>query len=446
MRKLLSMLAMHHVMFDSAAAWQVAYVVAPAHDPRILMENALARPTGRRCQNHVMNEDSNKFSAARWHRKRRRQILSAHAEKLHPLLKVDDTWVAGLGLPILSLFYGAIAYAPEMPWPMLLLSAYSVGSLRASWSIYCSHAISHGRWRNVTGPVGSGRFNMVLAMVNTGHMYQVLPSYWLTHASHHTKLGTLALHEARARAKRAVQTDGDLGIATRLFSPPAHKYSLVLDRSSDKVIPRQSEPLHQVFNLLVHALGPLGFVGYLVAAIGTDSRTADAKLRTSLIFQSASSLINYVLVAAASVAADSWTPLALYVLSSFLWLTPLNPNWIWGSPHLSEPGSLQPSVSFYTPKNALGMLLDIFMGFENYHVEHHDFPEVPNYLLPRLREIAPEHYEHLSKYNVLDYQTWQSLMTGNYFYACQDSRFLLKDVQEAELKADTEAEPEKASQ
>ena len=27
--------------------------------------------------------------------------------------------------------------------------------------------------------------------------------------------------------------------------------------------------------------------------------------------------------------------------------------------------------------------------------EHHDFPEVPNYLLPRLRRIAPEFYDSL---------------------------------------------------
>ena len=38
---------------------------------------------------------------------------------------------------------------------------------------------------------------------------------------------------------------------------------------------------------------------------------------------------------------------------------------------------------------------------ENYHVEHHDFPEVPNYLLPRLRRIAPEFYDGLEAYDVL---------------------------------------------
>jgi fatty acid desaturase len=60
------------------------------------------------------------------------------------------------------------------------------------------------------------------------------------------------------------------------------------------------------------------------------------------------------------------------------------------------------------------------MGWENYHVEHHDFPDIAQYLLPRLRKIAPEAYEGLSTLPLLEQRTWGVLLRGNFSYACQD--------------------------
>ena len=126
----------------------------------------------------------------------------------------------------------------------------------------------------------------------------------------------------------------------------------------------------QALNLLVHAIAPLAFAGYLVAALrGGDA--ADAALRRSLAAQAAASLAGYLAVLAVSVGEHSLAPLGFYLATSAVWLSPLNPNWVWTSPHLSLPGSRQPTVSFYTPHNAFGAALDAYMGWENYHVEHH---------------------------------------------------------------------------
>ena len=83
----------------------------------------------------------------------------------------------------------------------------------------------------------------------------------------------------------------------------------------------------------------------------------------------------------------------------------------------------QPTVSFYTPPTAFGALLDWYMGFENYHVEHHDFPDVPMYHLPRLRSIAPEQYEGLQSQPLLRLSTWRDSLGGTFYYACQDLTF-----------------------
>ena len=160
------------------------------------------------------------FSASRWHRERRRQILADHPE-VRDLIG-DDSWVFALGLVILPLYCWVLWHSPEMSWGERALHVWTTCSLRASWAVYCSHAISHGRWRAV-GPLGSARFNLALAVCNIGTVMGILPSYWLTHHGHHTNLGKYSVAEARQRAKEGRQTDGDVGIASRLFSPPSRK-------------------------------------------------------------------------------------------------------------------------------------------------------------------------------------------------------------------------------
>ena len=373
------------------------------------------------------------FSASSWHRQRRREILAAHPEVQELIVQSDD-WVALLGLLVLPCYGFVLSHAAQLSMPELCLHVCGIGSLRANWAIYCSHALSHGRWSALVGPSGSARFNIALAAANIGHAFQVIPSYWVMHQGHHTRLGSLSLLEARARAKQARPTDGDLGIATRLFSPPAHKYRLVRDRRDKSELLRQPESLHQAMSALVHAIAPIAFAGYLVAAIRTDDQ-ANPALRRSLAVQACASLCGYLGIAALSVSQASWAPLGFYLASSLFWLSPLNINFAWTSPHpcqRGDSGQLQPTVSFYTPRNAFGALLDVYMGWENYHVEHHDFPEIAQYLLPRLREIAPEAYEGLSTLPLLEQRTWDVLLRGNFSYACQD---LSMGVEEAPVGA-----------
>merc|ERR1712146_554795 len=59
--------------------------------------------------------------------------------------------------------------------------------------------------------------------------------------------------------------------------------------------------------------------------------------------------------------------------------------------------------------------------FSNYHVEHHDFPEIPCTKLPELRRIACEFYDETSP----DYQattSWVEAVRGAFsspqFYGC----------------------------
>ena len=424
------------LMKSAPAKWQSAMLVhlhaggtrmlsAPTNGHRVGDIAAVLKSGTRVFTEEAVQRDEKAFSAAEWHRQRRRQILADHSEEVRALTSESDAWVASLGVVILPCFAWVVDHAPEMSPAEWLLHLFGIGSLRANWAVYCGHAISHGRWREQVGAFGSARYNLALAAANIGHCFQVLPSYWLLHHSHHTKLGTLPLVEARDRAKRGRQTDGDLGIATRLFSPPSHKYALVRDREGN-VLRRQSEALHQALNLVVHALAPVSFAGYAYAALRTGG-DAEATLRRSLAIQASASLAGYLAVAAVSLEQSSIAPLAFYLASSALWLTPLNINWVWTSPHICHNDSkqqLQPTVSFYTPPNLAGKLLDVYMGFENYHLEHHDFPEMPMYNLPKLRRIAPEYYDTLVSMPIDQPETWRKLLEDDFFYACQDATLL----------------------
>ena len=352
-------------------------------------------------------------------------------------------------------------------WLWLWLFACSHSPTRRSipiwsstWAVYCSHAISHGRWSALVGGYGSDRFNAALALCNAFTLFGVYPNYWLFHNRHHTHLGQYPLLEARERAARGLPTDGDIGLSrVVLHSAPSRKYTLALTAipeaaaaeaaaaTSPQFLPRLSEPAFQSQSLLLHLLAPLLFVGSAasrlraIAAAGSSSVAGSAAagaaasaatganganggaINRGIAVQSLAQLSVWALVVAVCASTDSWWPFAFYVGSQALWLSPLNLNWLWTCPHLCEEGSGQPTVSFYTPDSPLGGLLDAYMGWENYHVEHHDFPDVPMYLLPKLRGIAPEEYDPLRCMPVLEPNTWRQALGGEYFYACQDATF-----------------------
>ena len=392
----------------------------------------------------------NSFSAAAWHRERRRRILANHPEIRQ--LMGSDAWVASLGLIIYPIYGWVLVHFGQMSIPEQFFHLYLIGSLRSTWAVYCSHAISHGRWSNFVGGYGSTGYNAALALVNFGTLFGVYPNYWLFHNRHHTALGQYPLLEARERAAEGLPTDGDIGLSrVVLHSAPSRKYTLALTAGTPGVppqyLPRQNEVLFQMQSVLLHIFAPVLFAGSAATRFfasiepGSSSKesggyaffssgpnvpgqsTGRKTINKAVAVQSISQLYGWAAVATLCASADSYMPWVFYTVSQALWLSPLNVNWLWTNPHICERGSNQPTVSFYTPQDGLGQWLDFYMGWENYHVEHHDFPDIPMYNLPKLRRIAPEEYMSLRSMPVMSPYTWQQALSGEYFYACQDLTF-----------------------
>jgi len=68
--------------------------------------------------------------------------------------------------------------------------------------------------------------------------------------------------------------------------------------------------------------------------------------------------------------------------------------------YMFEPG--QETYSYYGPLNALSYNV-------GYHNEHHDFPQIPQTRLHKLREIAPEYYENMYQHSSWTWVIWKFL-------------------------------------
>ena len=110
-------------------------------------------------------------------------------------------------------------------------------------------------------------------------------------------------------------------------------------------------------------------------------------------------------VLAASLVVMFLGPIALlYLLASMVFsvgLHPLGARWIQEHYTVSPP---QETYSYYGPLNRVALNV-------GYHVEHHDFMNIPGSRLPELHAIAKEHYAPLVSHRSWTWVLWH-FITG----------------------------------
>jgi sphingolipid delta-4 desaturase len=301
----------------------------------------------------MQNLDFTYSDAVNEHFQRRRDILKAHPEVRQLIAKNpwSAAWVLGLG----TAQFVIAAYIAQAPWWVMLLVAYFVGAV-INHALYvlmheCTHdtVFEKATWNRILGIVSD--FALALPSAMAFRKY---------HLMHHKYLGQY-------------ERDPDIVLhgEAKLVGNAWWKKALWIAGLS-----------------ISQMLRPLKVKMLIGKPIG------DGWMTTNMLVQ--------IAVDAALVYFFGWYALLYLVLSTFfaLGLHPMGGRWI--QEHYSVARE-QDTHSYYGPLNKLCFNM-------GYHVEHHDFANVPWNNLPKLKKVAGEFYD-----NRFYYRSWLAVVLGFIF-------------------------------
>jgi sphingolipid delta-4 desaturase len=278
------------------------------------------------------------------HFQRRRDILARHPEVRKLIAK--NPWTAVWVVALVAAQFVVAGYIGQTPWWVLLIAAYVVGAV-INHALYvlmheCTHDLAFEK----------SLYNRLLGIVCDFAL--ALPSamaFRKYHLMHHKYLGQY-------------ERDPDIvmhGEAKLIGNSPVRKALWIMGLSVSQM------------------LRPLKVKMLIGKPIGDNWMTANMLIQ--------------LLVDIAVVYFLGWAGLVYLLLSTFfaLGLHPMGGRWI--QEHYSRARE-QDTHSYYGPLNRLCFNM-------GYHVEHHDFANVPWNNLPKLKKVAGEFYD-----NRFYYRSW----------------------------------------
>jgi sphingolipid delta-4 desaturase len=299
--------------------------------------------------------------AKRPHPLRRRAILEAHPE-VETLIGRDPataaiTLAVVIGQTLLAALFGFLGLAY---WPAALVAAFCIGA-------FANHAmfvVIHDATHNCVFKSNSLN-KWVAILADLPNAFPTAMGFRCYHMKHHSHLGDY-------------DYDADL---------PSHWEARLFGRTwQGKAAWMFLFPALQLFRL--------------------------GRLKGSVPMWGAWTFVNAACIAVYDLAILlCFGPGALLYLFASFWfsvggLHPLAARWV--QEHFTfDPA--QETFDYYGPLNIVALNI-------GYHNEHHDFPDVPWTKLPRLKQMAPEFYDHLQTH-----KSWLGLWLKFIF----DSRFTL---------------------
>lgn len=363
--------------------------------------------------------------AARWHARRRVEMLRRHPREVRAL---ESARSLPFALPLLVFVDAALAWlsvrSAVVRWPgSLLASSFCVGSVLSLWQLQLCHEVLHGSMLGA-GTRAHRRWRDPLLFWGT------LPcafGYWLYlrhgHLSHHRSLGGHDLRDAFVSDHPRDLADGDV-----LFVN--HRMSMV-GKVGPEILGRPVSVGRFAFGLWRRgaavrnaALFCASFLtervmlvcnDVVVAATGRNvffpnkprafHRGAARHARTGLAVRVALCVLGGRLAGTGTSLPDvlgrilpfrrlawSWRPLLFLALSETLWSLPPHPACSMfvtnhGSDTADGDDACVPTGSTYA-----GRWYSVLTLGTNYHVEHHDFPTAPLHRLGELRGLAGDDF------------------------------------------------------
>jgi sphingolipid 4-desaturase/C4-monooxygenase len=270
------------------------------------------------------------------HIKRSREILKAHPEVRS--LMGRNPWTAVVAISIISLHFAIAIALKSSSWPMVLLSAWTIGAVIDHALFVIIHDLSH---------------NLVFKGATKNKLMGIVTNF------------PMVMPPA---------------IGFRNYHLLHHKYQGEMDYDAD--LASKSEANFVGTNPIKKALWLLFFP--IVEGV---IRPLRVKRVNFLEFWS---ILNLSVIMAINVwifttfGAMTFTYLLLSLFFS-VGLSPLGGRWI-QEHYIFEPG--QETYSYYGPLNYLSLNV-------GYHNEHHDFMMIPWSNLPKLKKMAPSFYDGL---------------------------------------------------
>lgn len=306
-----------------------------------------------------------------WHRERARDILRAHPEIKE--LFGHSAWSAIPCLLAAGTQLALAAAAVYVPWWGVVLMAWFAGAPINIALFQLAHECDHLL-------VFKSKFwNRYLFTLTSIPM--ALPAHhtwWTEHIVHHNDMS-----------------------ATKDFVTRRRSYFLATRKKSPLFVP------YSVFMVILQTLRTaLGLVMYVFTSLlrgrlePTDATLcvlADEHLVSGYRKDGiAKWAVIYPMIAFAIFgglyAWGGWTPI-LYLMASQAFFTgflhPYCLGWVLGISHFHGRRNYQPSASHY------GRLINLTTFNAGLHVEHHDIAGIPWFRLWKLRDMAPEFYNHL---------------------------------------------------
>ncbi|XP_002158744.1 sphingolipid delta(4)-desaturase DES1 [Hydra vulgaris] len=271
------------------------------------------------------------------HKSRRKEILEKHPE-IKSLMVVDHQFKYQVTALVLLQFFivTAISYF-DVKWPLLLLITYIVGGTVNQALLLAIHEISHNMAFGHSKPLYNRIFSM---FANLPIGVPMALSFKKYHLEHHRYLG----HDV-------VDTDIPTVLEAKLFTNTLGK------------------AIWMFFQSLFYAFRPL---------ISYPKEVCKIEAFNFLIQFAFDTLIFYYL-----------GPKALFylIIGSLLGMGihPVAGHFI--AEHYMFSKGFE-TYSYYGILNKLTFNV-------GYHNEHHDFPNIPGSLLPKVREYAPEYYNNI---------------------------------------------------
>lgn len=295
-------------------------------------------------------------SSAEPHAQRRKLMLQKHGDQIRPLMGTNP-WTAPLVMVFVVLQTAAAAVCGfyDVPWWAVFVLSYAISAFGAGNLMAAHHEITHFL---VFKRPAANRVFAVLANCPLGVPLGSLFKQY--HVDHHSDMGV----------------DGtDTGIWTGI--------------ESDWVM---GTTWYSRFLFMLFFPIPFFFRPFFMCI----QKQLDM-----------SDLASWVVVPAFDVAISycggAWSlkPLAFLLLGTYMGvgLHPIAGHVV--SEHVMMANDGQETHSCYDT------LLNPLLYNFGYHVEHHDFPNIPWNRLPALRKIAPEFYDHLTSYDSWTYVLWK---------------------------------------